>query len=158
SFLVLRSARQLPDDLHKAGTNASLTEVILLDLAECYIWAVLGWFIFRLARRFPFEKGRWPLSLLVHVLTSIAFAFLESALGIVVGKFLRREIPMPTISPVVLQFYFIAKFNTNLVFYWVIFGISQVLAYHRESQERELRASQLEARLAQARLQVLRMQ
>ena len=40
----------------------------------------------------------------------------------------------------------------------VILAISHTVDYHRKYRERELRASQLEARLAQAQLQVLKMQ
>jgi sensor histidine kinase YesM len=40
----------------------------------------------------------------------------------------------------------------------VIFGISQAVDYYRKYRERELRASQLQAQLAQTQLQVLKMQ
>ncbi|MCA1557757.1 MAG: histidine kinase, partial [Acidobacteria bacterium] len=45
-----------------------------------------------------------------------------------------------------------------LLIYWVILGIDHALRYYTKYRERELQASQLEARLAQAQLQVLKMQ
>jgi LytS/YehU family sensor histidine kinase len=42
--------------------------------------------------------------------------------------------------------------------YWIIVSVVQALTYYRRSQERERTAVELEARLAQARLQALRMQ
>jgi LytS/YehU family sensor histidine kinase len=42
--------------------------------------------------------------------------------------------------------------------YWAIVAAAHGLEYYRTNRERELRASQLEARLAQARLQLLQMQ
>jgi len=46
----------------------------------------------------------------------------------------------------------------NLPVYWVIVSIVQALGYYRRSQERERAALELEARLAEARLQALRTQ
>src|SRR5207245_1557264 len=49
-----------------------------------------------------------------------------------------------------------AKFN--LPIYWVIVFLVQAANYHRRSEERERKALELEARLADARLAALRMQ
>jgi hypothetical protein len=49
-----------------------------------------------------------------------------------------------------------AKFN--LPIYWVIVSIVHALTYYRRSQERELQALELEARLTDAKLQALRAQ
>ena len=46
----------------------------------------------------------------------------------------------------------------NLIAYWGVLGVSYALTFYRRTQERDLRTSQLEARLAQARLQVLEME
>ena len=44
------------------------------------------------------------------------------------------------------------------MFYWGVVVIEHALDYYRKLQERELRASQLEAQLAQSQLQLLKMQ
>ncbi len=49
-----------------------------------------------------------------------------------------------------------AKFNIPI--YWIIVSIVQAFSYHRRAQEREFRALALENRLAEARLEALRMQ
>jgi LytS/YehU family sensor histidine kinase len=49
-----------------------------------------------------------------------------------------------------------AKFNIPI--YWIIVSIAHALTWYRRSQERERSALQLEARLADARLEALRMQ
>lgn len=49
-----------------------------------------------------------------------------------------------------------AKFNMPI--YWVIVSIVHALTYYRRSQERERKAAELEARLAGAKLEALRMQ
>src|SRR4030095_14637525 len=47
---------------------------------------------------------------------------------------------------------------TNVMFYWGVIVIEHAHDYYQKLQERELKASQLEAQLAQSQLQVLKMQ
>jgi sensor histidine kinase YesM len=56
--------------------------------------------------------------------------------------------------PSVLQVLFLTHFLT----YWGIVGVAWAIEAYRMSRERELRASQLEAQLADARLEALKMQ
>jgi LytS/YehU family sensor histidine kinase len=53
---------------------------------------------------------------------------------------------------------FVAFLHFDPVFYWIIIGLSYLMQQYQESRERELRASQLETQLAEARLQALEMQ
>jgi LytS/YehU family sensor histidine kinase len=53
---------------------------------------------------------------------------------------------------------FTAHSSFYMLNYWGILAVSHTLDYYRKYRERELRTSQLEARLAQAQLQVLKMQ
>lgn len=46
----------------------------------------------------------------------------------------------------------------NVIVYWAIVAVAHGLHSYRSARERELRASQLEARLAETRLQLLSMQ
>jgi LytS/YehU family sensor histidine kinase len=52
----------------------------------------------------------------------------------------------------------VKAFNFNLLIYWVIVGVNHAFGYYRQAQDRALRATELERRLAQARLQALQMQ
>jgi LytS/YehU family sensor histidine kinase len=56
------------------------------------------------------------------------------------------------------KFFLFVNFHLALFFYWAILGVNYAIDYYQKYRERELRASQLETRLAQARLQVLKMQ
>ncbi len=53
---------------------------------------------------------------------------------------------------------FVAFLHFDPVFYWIIIGLSYLLQYYQDSRERQLRASQLETQLAEARLKALEMQ
>src|SRR5262249_36986904 len=61
-------------------------------------------------------------------------------------------------SPQVRQTIFLAKFHSDLLTCWALFGIRHAMEYYREGRVRELRASQLEARLAVSQLEILKMQ
>jgi two-component system LytT family sensor kinase len=52
----------------------------------------------------------------------------------------------------------LAQFHIQVATFWVILGIGAAFEYYGKYRERELSASQLESRLAQAQLDVLRMQ
>jgi signal transduction histidine kinase len=158
AIAILYSARRAPPEIAALHSNPSWIELLTLSLAECYVWAILAWFIFRLANRFPLGQGQWRRGLAVHVPASIAIALLESGISTIISEFLRRDLPKPSYSFEVLQLFFVAKFHQNVFIYWVILLVSQAVGYYRKYRERELRASRLEARLAEARLQVLKMQ
>jgi signal transduction histidine kinase len=158
AYLVVHSAIRAEKHLAGVRPNFAVTELFLNSLAECTIWAFLTVGVFWLGKRFPFGPGKWPLSLVVHVVACFAFAFLQTVLMVFASDFLRRDIPKPSISPDVLFYYFVAKVNNNVFFYWAILALSQIVNYYRRFRERELRASQLEARLAQAQLQLLKAQ
>lgn len=157
-WLILYTARLAGPDLPRETPAASWWELLQLQLAEWYIWGMLSLAIFWLARRFPLERGTWWRSLLVHLPACVVVAFAQTTLVALASEVLRRDIPKPTISGSVLLLFFAAKVQQNVFVYWVLVAIHQALHYYRKFQERELRASQLEARLAQTRLQVLQMQ
>ncbi len=158
AYMVLMSAQLAKADLPTQVPNPTWGELFWQCLIEWYIWGLLSFGIFWLARRFPFDGNRIWLVITVHLVASVFFSFFESALGVVVSEYIRQEIPKPTISFAVLKLYFIAKLHQNIIFYWAILFVGQAIIYYRKYRERELRTSRLEARLAEAQLQVLKMQ
>ena len=64
----------------------------------------------------------------------------------------------PTAFEEMFQLLLLKSFQYNLLVYWVILTVGHAFNYYRAAQERELRASELERHLAQARLQALQMQ
>jgi sensor histidine kinase YesM len=158
AHLLLWAARYAREDLLRAPQEASWWELLRLQLAEAYLWAGLAILVFWLGSRFPLDKKCWLRNGLAHVLASLVFAVIETGLSVAVNHLLRQEIMKPTFSWKILQFFFLAKLHQNVIIYWVILAVSQGIAYYRKYRDRELQASQLEARLAQTRLQALKMQ
>jgi len=123
--------------------------LIRLSLGEWYIWALLSPGVFWLARRFPFERGRRLRALAVHLPAAVACTAVKLAVeGQVVWPLLGLTRPLNPASKVHLAF----------LTYWALVGVSHGIQYYRRYRERELRASQLETRLAAARLEALRAQ
>jgi signal transduction histidine kinase len=125
---------------------------ILSHLGAWYTWALLSLVIMRLARRFPFERRRWLRALAVHLPASALIAFAH----ILIDYLPDRAFHAPASEA--FGSYVLAYYQFNILTYWVILGVGSAFEYYRRFRERELRASQLETRLAQTRLQVLRMQ
>lgn len=133
--------------------STSLTEALLPSLTDWYVWALLAPAMFWMVRRWPIEGGRWHRALLAHVLAGALIGTTKYALDVAVTRAVGWMSPMPIALPA-----YIYQFYANFITYWVIVAIAHAIDYGRRYRERQLRASQLEARLAQVQLQVLRMQ
>jgi two-component system LytT family sensor kinase len=158
AYLFIHSAKLAQADLPRQPASFGLVELFYNALAESLLWVPLTLGVFWLGKRFPFGQGRWPRSLLVHVAACLLFGFVQTVLMVGIAEIVRHDIPKPTITPNVLMHYFVAKLNNNAFFYWAILAVTHILNYYRQLQDRELRASQLETRLAQTQLQMLKMQ
>lgn len=129
----------------------SWIQALRVTLTGWYIWAALAPVIFWLSRKFPLERIRWPGSVAVHVVTGLIFAFLKLAIENKIASAMGGQ--PRAISSV--------NYQLNFLTYWAIVGACHAVHYYRfyrQYQERALRASQLEVRLAQAQLQLLKMQ
>jgi two-component system LytT family sensor kinase len=124
-----------------AGNHVNTWKVIAPALADWYLWAALTPAIAWLARRVPIVSRQWPRALVVHVPVSIALAVLKIGLRVLVGR------SWPTLQTMGFGNLMLAQLHLNVVTYWVIAGLAQAVGYYR-----------LEAKLAQAQLDVLRMQ
>jgi signal transduction histidine kinase len=121
---------------------------IRMSLAETYVWALLTPPVMALARRFPLTRATVKTNLPLHIAASLVISFLK----LIADQMLRQL--LFGFSTYIL----VTSLAPNLLFYWGIVAAAHGLAYYRSGKDRELRESQLEARLAEARLQVLQMQ
>ena len=158
AYLIVYSALQAQADLPRVHPSPVLSELFLSSLAECLIWAVLTLGILRLARRYPFGRGKWLRPLTVHLSACLVCGCIAAVLSAIAAEIIRQEFPKPTITFNVLFLFFVGKLNNNIFFYWAVLAVAHVLNYYRQLRERELLSSQLEAKLAQTQLQILKMQ
>jgi two-component system LytT family sensor kinase len=134
------------------GTPIRWKVVIIQSFTNWYIWGALTLGIIWLVRRTPFTRDRWRLTLALYIAAGITCVLIRItstwALAQVTTVFgessLRERLTY--------------QFHNNFFFFAAIVGAVYAFDYHRRFRERELRTAHLETRLAQAQLQVLRMQ
>lgn len=129
-------------------------EMMLWELPYWIIWAGLAPLIFRLTRRFRLERDNWPVSLMVHLSACVFLSVLHRAIYLILGWILHVA-AFRRVSSISELYSFLFFFNlpTGFMSYGTILLVSQVVDFYHSSQEKELKASQLKAELAEARLQ-----
>lgn len=137
------------------GDLASWGRELAEALADFYSWAVLCPFILYLARRFPFKRPNWQRSLLVHIPAGLFFSLIQVIIHTAADQMLIHGHYSPAVLTKEFYLLFGRTYHFGLLVYWLIISIDQAFRYYTD---RELSASQMETRLAQAQLQALRMQ
>lgn len=140
----------------KGTEGISLTN-LRVAFPRCYLWGLLVPFIIAMDRRFAASqslKRRLLLHLPASVFWTSVFAVLMiTTLAVISGL----PLSLSTIAAS-LRADFANRFQWNIDIYWLIVGGWLAWDYYNESRNRELRASQLETLLTQARLQSLQTQ
>lgn len=130
---------------------------VLLALLPGILW---------LSRRFPLEPDRWPLSLGVHLAAAVAFAIVHITLASWLSDYVLYDgVELPWTFGMNLSRLLTVYFVVELFTYFALVGAYHAYDYARRLREREteaarlaLKATRLEASLAQANLDSLRMQ
>ena len=128
------------------------------DLTNWYLWILLAPFAIRFGRRFRIDRSNWHRRLLAHIPASLAFAIVHSVLLLCIGFTSFYHIDGLRLFLLRRYFVLISDFLVGMVIYGMILALVHALDYYRQYREGELRASQLEAQLARAQLQALKMQ
>jgi two-component system LytT family sensor kinase len=131
---------------------------LLLELPVWYLWVAFGPVILALARRFPIAGPmRWR-NAAVHLGASAVL----STVHILALSVYRGMVPIPLPPGVtvgqVAALTLIQYLLTMMTVYATIVAVQHAIAQYRESRARALQAVKLETRLANARLDVLKMQ
>ena len=132
--------------------NQRWQPAMLSALADWYIWALFAPLILALGRRLPLTRGHRLRSIPILVVAGLAITVLKIVARAAAGQIIPGLPTMP------LRGMFLSQFHLNLATFWVILGIGAAFRYYAQYRERELATSRLEARLAQAQLDVLRIQ
>ena len=133
--------------------------ILMWQLVSGYIWFAISPLILFLANRFPFEEGKWKTSIAAHAL----FGLLVSLVQLAMDAFVLTRLGYPPGRQFAnffeaYKFFVFVNLHLSILIYLAVVGIKSAYNYYQKYREKQLRASQLEARLAQSRLQVLKMQ
>lgn len=132
---------------------------------DALIWAFVTPLVFLLSQKLPLERVRWKTALPAHAaacLVTLACFGMFSQRGPVQREpeparpgEPRPRGPMPPPRAWNVGWIF---FGPQLPMYLALVGAAHAASFYRRAQERERRALELDARLAEARLHALRMQ
>jgi hypothetical protein len=144
--------------------SANLGQALMVALVRLVPWIFLTPLVVWVSSVYTLERSTWKRSLWVHL------AVCALSLGIV-GAFAYLSPPSPTPlrpgsaelsrlnhEPRDMAFVVLRRITYQLPIFWGLVGVAHALRFYENSKARERREAELEARLAQARLQALRMQ
>jgi hypothetical protein len=134
-----------------------------------FTWGILTWLawapltpaIVWLARRFSLVGETWLRSLALHLPAFFLISAIHSAAATIINVTIK---PFDNMGESPTDFWprFLSRmkgsFGSDLLIYGGVIGICYALDYYRKYREREFLATRLEAQLAQAQLDSLRMQ
>lgn len=137
-----------------------------ISLSRVFAWQMLGWIpwvlltpaVLWLGRRFPLERPGLACNLSVHAAACGLVAAAHAALFTVASILLSPFESAPRTFFEMFYGRLTSQFHIDLLIYGAVLGTSYAVGYYARFREREVRATQLEARLAQAELQALKMQ
>jgi len=140
--------------------SAALSEFTGYYTAFCFIpLLVLGF------KRFPILQSNWRWTVPLHVLFSIAFGVAHTFSMLASRTLTYSILGLGHYDYGDMSYRFFMEYQKQGMHYWLVYAVLRVLAYQRESRERERRAaalelqtSELQRRLAQAQLEALRTQ
>jgi hypothetical protein len=130
---------------------------IAATLPDTYLWAVLAIIIIWLSTRYRFGRNSWRQALLIHMPASLLMAGLHLLIAVSIIPVFQQVKEHPWWWAT-MKYNFVSVFHWNVLIYWTIVACNHAIHYYRSYREHEIRTSHLEAQLAQAQLQALKMQ
>jgi two-component system, LytTR family, sensor kinase len=140
-----------------SGRPANIKGALFPWLICATLWLAATPLILWLSRRFPLDRRRWLTNSVVHLAIGAFLSFLLLAAYTSIISLLHLGNSNQTWLGA-FRFQIVGGFHAEVLTYWMVIGLCHGIDYYRKYRERELRASQLEARLAQAQLDALKMQ
>ena len=158
-FIALASALEM-----SLLQSADIGRALMAALVRLAPWTFLTPLIVWTCSAYTLERSTWKRSLWVH-LAVCAFSFA------IVGAFAYLGPPAPSLArqdPAELRrvnreprdaaFIILRRITYQMPIFWGLVGVAHALRFYEGAKARQRREAELEARLAKARLQALRMQ
>ncbi|MEP6690857.1 MAG: histidine kinase [Gemmatimonadaceae bacterium] len=134
------------------GREARWPHLLRLTLPGCWLWAAITIFVVWLVQNYPMSRRTWSTRLPAYLMLAIAATFVDVALDFWLQPWAR-----PSARSSFWALY-ISQFEFNFAIFAVLVAVRHAVGYYRQARDRQFRAAQLEAQLARAQLQVLKMQ
>ena len=136
------------------GGPETWTQLLAWYMAISVVWSFLTPPVYALSRRYSFERGTWKMVLPLHLVASIVVTCVGASIIVWLEPYVTwtPEAHLPFFP------HMLSRAFMDLQRYWYILLITQAIDYYGKYRERELQSSQLEAQLAHAQLEVLKIQ
>lgn len=139
------------------GSPVSLTQLVPAELIFTYTWALLTPLVMSGARRYPVWGDVSLRNWAIQLAAMVAFVLVHLTLFSLSTVLLDSRTTLASLPSLFSQSALTWTVLDSLVFCAIVV-VHHAVVYYRVSKDRALRSSQLEARLAQSQLQMLRMQ
>jgi sensor histidine kinase YesM len=146
------------------GTLGNEWPWALMQIPRWLTWALVTPIVFAAAERFPFRRDRLARSIWTHLLIAFTIAAVIELAWLQISFAIQRVLEPEALARMqqnraeVYSVAVLSRLLGDAFIYAATLGIATTLGYHRRFQEREVRAAQLEAQLALAQVQALKMQ
>ena len=148
-------------EVRAEGMDHAAWRIFSWGILTWLAWAPLTPAIVWLARKYSLVEEHWKRNLLIHLPAFLLISALHTAAATAITLSIKPFDNMGS-SPFSFWPRFLSRlqgsFGSDLLVYGAVIGTCYALDYYRKYREREFLASRLEAQLAQAQLDSLRMQ
>lgn len=120
-----------------------------------YLWAVITPSVLWLSRRYPIDAHTWQRAIPLHIAASVMLTVIQLSVESYLGWL--RQIHESSFKAA-LRHYFSQHTQPSLLTYWVLVAATQFYRIYDQARKQQIQAAQFEARLAEAQLDMLRMQ
>jgi len=154
TVLALLSATGAHVYTSSMGSPESWAQLLAWYLLVSFVWSLLTPPIYELARRFTIDRNSWETAVPLHVAACIGLTFVGAVIIVL-------SAPLVTWTPEKQAPFFphvVSRALMDFQRYWYIVFVTQAILYYRKYRERDIQSSQLEAQLAQAQLEALKIQ
>jgi two-component sensor histidine kinase len=153
------SAAQFHYTMVAEGLEVSWIKILTVHSGQWSLWILFSPLILWMGERFPIERKHWVRSFVVHIPASAVISCIHIAMYSVIVVLTK---PFPWRQSYEFSFVLGAQlrsiFDLDFLIYWGVLGAGFAFSYYHKYREGELRGVELQAQLAQAQLQALKMQ
>jgi two-component system, LytTR family, sensor kinase len=160
TFFSFFNGNQIYFGMRNEGMLHSWWRIVGWQFIVWHLWTCFTPLVIRIGRSFPMGRSSWARSLIIHVPIALFLSAFHLAFCIFMTILIRPFDVYSSTASFMDQYLKTMRFWLPLEFiiYGATLGLGHALNYYEKYREREFRAAQLEAQLAQAQLQALKMQ
>ena len=160
TFFSFFNGNQIFFGMRNEGMMHSWWRIVGWQFLVWHIWTCLTPLVILIGRRFPIERSSWALNLLIHIPIALFLSAFHLACCIALTILIEPYDVYSSTASFMTQYLKTMRFwmPVEFIIYGATLGIGHAFNYYEKYRERERRAAQLEAQLAQAQLKSLKMQ